>query len=243
MRLAGKRAIVTGAARGIGRKTATMMAGQGAEVLAVDLDETGLKTLAAENGLRTIACDVTNPEAVKVLASALDGKPIHILVNAAAVVCFGWVSELDYIDWQLTLRSEVDSVFLVTQSLWPALSQEGGSIINFSSANAHVALDGLPAIAHTAGKGAVLAMTRQLAMEGGSLHIRANTIAPGFTVTEETAQHLNNAEMMASVRSKLMIDRLGQTSDIGHLAIYLASDESQFVTGADFRIDGGATAW
>jgi NAD(P)-dependent dehydrogenase (short-subunit alcohol dehydrogenase family) len=86
-------------------------------------------------------------------------------------------------------------------------------------------------------------MTRQLAMEGGPHGIRANTIAPGFTVTEETQQHLYDEDMMASVKSKLMIDRLGRTADIGYLAIYLASEESGFVTGADFRIDGGATAW
>ena len=85
-------------------------------------------------------------------------------------------------------------------------------------------------------------MTRQMAMEGGPKGIRANSIAPGFTVTEETEQHLDTP-LMENVRAKLMVGRLGTTEDIGHLAIYLGSDESGYVTGADFRIDGGATAW
>jgi NAD(P)-dependent dehydrogenase (short-subunit alcohol dehydrogenase family) len=86
-------------------------------------------------------------------------------------------------------------------------------------------------------------MTRQMAMEGGKLGIRANSIAPGFTLTEETERHLGNAAMMSSVRRKLMIDRLATPQDIGWLAVYLGSDEARFVTGADFSIDGGATAW
>jgi NAD(P)-dependent dehydrogenase (short-subunit alcohol dehydrogenase family) len=241
MRLSGKTAVVTGAGRGIGRQIAKMMAGEGARVLAVDINAGALATL--EN-VETFAADLTDEASVAALGQRVhDMGPLHILVNAAAVVVFGWIDELSFKDWRKTLAAEVDSVFLVTRALWPQLKAEGGSIINFSSASAHVALDGLPAIAHTAGKGAVLSMTRQLAMEGGPYGIRANTIAPGFTVTEETEQHLDNPEMMASVKSKLMIDRLGQTQDIGYLAIYLGSDESGFVTGADFRIDGGATAW
>lgn len=241
MRLTGKFAVVTGAGRGIGRRIAVMMAGQGARVLAVDLDGAALATL---QGMATHTADLTDEAAVAGLAArAADEGPVHILVNAAALVVFGWIEDLAYSDWQRTLRAEVDSVFLVTRALWPLMRMQGASIINFSSANAHVALAGLPAVAHTAGKGAVLAMTRQLAMEGGPHGIRANSIAPGFTVTEETERHLDNEDLMAAVRAKLMIDRLGRTDDIGHLAIYLGSDESGFVTGADFRIDGGATAW
>ena len=251
-RLSGKNAVVTGAGRGIGRQVALMFAQQGANVLACDINGLALEALRAEakdQGLDIVvhAADLTNEAQVAGLATAagalFEGQ-VHALVNGAAITVFGWIGELDYAGWQTTIRGEVDTVFLVTSALWSLLTAGGkGSIINFSSANSHVALDKLPAIAHTAGKGAVMAMTRQMAMEGGPKGIRANSIAPGFTVTEETQQHLGNEEMMASVRSKLMIDHLGQTSDIGWLAVYLASDESRYVTGSDYRIDGGATAW
>lgn len=245
-RLSGKKAIVTGAGRGIGRRIAQMFAEASADVLAVDIDAAALDTLRKE-GIGIYAADLTDPNAVVrfgVAANQIFAGKVDILVNAAAIVVMGWIDQLAPADWNKTLRGEIDTVFLVTQAVWPYLKASGrASIINFGSANAHVALDGLPAIAHAAGKGAVTSMTRQLAMEGGPHGIRANTIAPGFTVTEETARHLDNPEVMKSVRSKLMIDRLGQSDDIGYLALYLGSDESGFVTGSDFRIDGGATAW
>ncbi|GAB4356833.1 MAG: SDR family NAD(P)-dependent oxidoreductase [Oricola sp.] len=245
-RLSGKRAVVTGAGRGIGRKIALMYAAEGAEVLACDIDAGALAGLAAEAPpIRTHAADLaTEPGAQSLAGAARDGlAAVDILVNAAAIVRFAPIPEMTFADWQTTTAGEIDSVFLVTRALWPLLEASGtASIVNFSSANAHVALKGLPAIAHTAGKGAVMAMTRQMAMEGGPKGIRANSIAPGFTVTEETEQHLDTP-LMDEVRSKLMVGRLGTTEDIGHLAVYLGSDESGYVTGADFRIDGGATAW
>jgi NAD(P)-dependent dehydrogenase (short-subunit alcohol dehydrogenase family) len=224
-----------------------MMAKQGASVLASDINGDALQALTAEAPqIRVHQADLTDENSAGSLADAASGAfdgAVDILVNAAAIVKFGPVDELSKADWDITLRGEIDTVFLVTRKMWPLLQASGkGSIINFSSANAHVALDGLPALAHTAGKGAVLAMTRQLAMEGGPHNIRANTIAPGFTVTEETEQHLDSP-LMKNVRAKIMLDGLGQPEDIGWLAIYLGSDESRFVTGSDFRIDGGATAW
>lgn len=240
-RLAGKRAVVTGAGRGIGRKVAQMYAAQGARVLACDIDAAALGGL---DGIETLAADLTTEAGAAVLAQAAAALgAVDILVNAAAIVRFAPIPEMSFADWRTTTAGEIDTVFLVTRALWPLLETSGAaSIVNFSSANAHMALPGLPAIAHTAGKGAVLAMTRQMAMEGGPKCIRANSIAPGFTVTEETEQHLDTP-LMENVRAKLMVGRLGTTEDIGHLAIYLGSDESGYVTGADFNIDGGATAW
>ncbi|MCB1357268.1 MAG: SDR family oxidoreductase [Maritimibacter sp.] len=244
-RLAGKRAVVTGAGRGIGRQIAVMYAGAGALVLASDIDADALDRLAAEvPGLTLHAADLTTEAGAAGLADVVrQWGAVDILVNAAAIVRFAPIAEMSLADWHTTTAGEIDTVFLVTRALWPLLEASGAaSIVNFSSANAHNALQGLLAIAHTAGKGAVLAMTRQMAMEGGPKGIRANSIAPGFTVTEETEQHLDTP-LMENVRAKLMVGRLGTTEDIGHLAIYLGSDESGYVTGADFRIDGGATAW
>lgn len=250
-RLAGRNAILTGAGRGIGKGIALMMAAQGANVLACDINEQSLATLKSEadaagfGQMHTIAADLTSENGADALGSqAADrfGK-VHILVNAAAIVVFNWIDQMSFAEWRKTIAGELDTVFLVTRAIWPLLKADGGSIINFSSANAHVALDTSPALAHCAGKGGVMAMTRQMAMEGGPHRIRANSIAPGFTVTEETERHLDNDTMMKAVHTKLMIDQLGTPEDIGWLAIYLASSESRFVTGADISIDGGATAW
>ncbi|WP_288925164.1 SDR family oxidoreductase [uncultured Maritimibacter sp.] len=245
-RLAGKRAVVTGAGRGIGRQIAVMFAGQGAKVLACDIDADALGRLAREHpSILTHVADLTTEDGAgglgEAAAEAFDA--VDVLVNAAAIVRFAPIPDMTLADFHTTTKGEIDTVFLVTRALWRLLEASGAaSIINFASANTHTALKGLPAIAHTAGKGAAYAMTRQMAMEGGPFGIRANSIAPGFTVTEETEQHLDGP-LMDNVRAKLMVGRLGTTTDIGHLAVYLASDESGFVTGADFRIDGGATAW
>ena len=234
-RLRGKTAVVTGAGRGIGRGVALMLAAQGARVLGCDihagaLEETQFDATRADlGGFSTLAADLTAEFGAEALAAAAAERlgRVNVLVNAAAVVAFAPIEAMRFADWRRTLAGELDTVFLVTRALWPLLKAEGGSIVNFSSANAHVALEGLPAIAYCAGKGGVLAMTRQMAMEGGPLNIRANSIAPGFTVTEETDRHLGDEAMMAAVRAKLMLkQRLGQPEDIGWLAIYLGSDES-----------------
>jgi NAD(P)-dependent dehydrogenase (short-subunit alcohol dehydrogenase family) len=250
-RLSGKNAVVTGAGRGIGKGVALMMARQGARVLACDINAAALEQLRMEaraEGLDQLdihAADLTDEAGATGLGAkaAADFGDVQILVNAAAIVVFNWIDQMTFAEWRKTIAGELDTVFLVTRAIWPLLKVRGGSIINFSSANAHVALETSAALAHCAGKGGVMAMTRQMAMEGGKLGIRANSIAPGFIITEETSRHLDNPEMMKAVKSKAMLDILATPEDIGYLAIYLGSDESRYVTGADLSIDGGATAW
>ncbi len=243
MRLAGKRALVTGAGGGIGRGVAEGFARQGAAVMAVDIDAAALATLG---GMAVHAADLMTEAgaqgAVAAAVEALGG--IDILVNAAAVADFRWIEEMDHAQWRRTLSGELDTVFLMCRAAWPALKQGGRSaILNFASANAHVALRDSPALAHCAGKGGVLAMTRQLAMEGGPHGIRANTISPGMIVTPATAPVLESPDLLAAVQGKLMVARLGTPADIAAGAIYLCSDEAGYVTGADLGIDGGARAW
>jgi NAD(P)-dependent dehydrogenase (short-subunit alcohol dehydrogenase family) len=174
-RLAGKVAVVTGAANGIGAGVAQAFADQGATVIRVDLD-------GCEN-----TCDLTDEAAVAALFARIGethGR-IDILVNAAAFAVFGWIEELSYADWKRTLACELDIVFLPTRAAWPWLKASGrASVINFASANAHHALPGSPALAHCAGKGGVLAMTRQLAMEGAAHGVRANTISPASSAPQ-----------------------------------------------------------
>jgi len=234
-RLAGKVAIVTGAANGIGKGCARMFADQGAKVIGIDRDNAD------------VACDLTEEEATRQVFSWI-GKEygrIDVLVNAAAFAVFEWIEDLDYADWKRTLTGELDIVYLAARAAWPSLKASGhASIINFASANARHALEGSAALAHCAGKGGVLAMTRQLAMEGAPHGIRANTISPGFILTEATRRHMDaEPDLKAKVLAKNMLKRLGEPEDIAHCATWLASDEAGYVTGADIPVDAGATAW
>jgi NAD(P)-dependent dehydrogenase (short-subunit alcohol dehydrogenase family) len=151
---------------------------------------------------------------------------------------------MSYKQWSKTLREELDLVFHACQAVFPYLVKRGGgSIVNVGSTSAHVAYKVLPALAHMAAKGGVVAMSKQIAMEGGKHGIRCNTISPGLVETAQTRAFINDPQWLGPMRDKLMLGRVGQPEDIAPLALYLASDESSWVTGADFHIDGGTTAW
>lgn len=234
-RLKGRVAVVTGAGNGIGEGVARIFRQEGAIVIGVDLsgaDET---------------CDLTDEAQTQALFARIGAEHgrIDVLVNAAAFAVFGWIEALSYADWKKTLTGELDIVYLATRAAWPWLRASGSaSVINFASANARHALEGSPALAHCAGKGGVLAMTRQLAMEGAPHGIRANTIAPGFIRTAATARHLAaDPAFEQQVLAKNMLKRLGEPEDIAWAACWLASAEARYVTGADIPIDAGATAW
>ncbi len=234
-RLAGKIALVTGAANGIGEGCAARFRAEGATVIGVDRQGADA------------ACDLLDPAQVATLIASLSAAHgrIDILVNAAAFAVFNWIEELSLHAWRQTLAGELDIVFILTQTAWPLLKASGkASIINFASANAHHALEGSAALAHTAGKGGILAMTRQLAMEGAPHGIRANSISPGFILTAATRAHLNAAPALEKmVLGKNMIKRLGTPEDVAACATWLASDEAGYVTAADIAVDAGATGW
>lgn len=231
MRLAGRIAVVTGAANGIGRGCADLFAREGATVIALD----------REDG------DLTDEPATSALFARIGethGR-IDVLVNAAAFAHFAPIEDLTHAQWKETLAGELDIVFLPTRAAWPWLKASGAaSVITFASANASHALEGSPALAHCAGKGGVLAMTRQLAMEGAAHGIRANSISPGFIQTAATRRHLVADPAFAErVLAKNMLKRLGEPKDVAWCAVWLASEEARYVTGANIPVDAGATAW
>lgn len=231
-RLKGKVAVVTGAARGIGKGCAELFTKQGATVIGIDIEGADRQ------------CDLVDESATNSLFEEIGSEygRIDILVNSAAWMIPGGVEDLSYENFKSTLTGELDIVFLATRAAWPFLKKaNGASVINFASGNAYQVTRGAPTLAHCAGKGGVLAMTRQMALDGSEHGIRANTISPGLILTEATVPLLKAVpEFKQAIESTRMLDRFGEVEDIAWAAVYLGSNESTFVTGADFSIDGGA---
>jgi NAD(P)-dependent dehydrogenase (short-subunit alcohol dehydrogenase family) len=252
-RLQGKVAVVTGTGSGIGQGCALMFARHGAKVMGCDINpQTAQVTLDLARKEDLVfdslhPCDLTRPADVeKLMALTADRYGgIDILVNAGAFGAFAFIEQLDYErDWKRTLAGELDVVFLGCKAVWPFVKERGGgSIVNFASVNGYMAHPVAGALAHAAGKGGVLAMTRQLAAEGGPHNIRVNSISPGMIVTGATQSELEKPGFKEAVLGKKMIKRLGQPEDVAWCATYLVSDEATWVTGADFSVDGGARAW
>lgn len=252
-RLTNKVAIVSGIASGIGRGVASLFAREGASVVGVDRNVEGAMSAAEEARKLNGSIDVQAPvdllqeEGIeKLMAYVAKGYGgIDILVNAAAVAEFAWIQDMTRAQWQKTLSGELDIVFLCCRAAWPYLLERGGgSIINFGSVAAYASTRMLPSLAHSAGKGGVKAMTLQLAMEGAPHGIRANSISPGLIVSDATrAAFAGNPGFQQEIERKVMLKRLGQPEDVAWAAVYLASEESSWVTGADFVVDGGMRAW
>lgn len=249
-RLKGKRAFVTGAGQGIGRAAALMMAGEGAEVLATDMSETALATLAAEDSrIRIAPMDVTDVAAVEAVAS--EAGPIDVLFNCAGFVHQGTLLECDEADWDFSFEVNVKGMYRVTRALLPSMLAEAaagrsGSIINMASV-----ASSLKAVrdrcAYSATKGAVIGLTKSIAADYVSNGIRCNAICPGTVQTPSLEERigalglrLGDAEAArASLMGRQPMGRFGTPEEIASLVVYLASDESSFVTGAALVIDGG----
>jgi NAD(P)-dependent dehydrogenase (short-subunit alcohol dehydrogenase family) len=253
-RLAGKVALVTGVGAGIGKGVALMFAHEGATVIGCDISSEwaaqSIADAAAEGLTLDVAhpVDLTKPDQVKAWIDAAGEQHGHIdiLVNAAAIPPhMKPLAEMDYDgEWAPTMVGEVDLVFLAVKAAWPWMVKVGGgSIVNFASVNAFRGSTNTGMIAHCAGKAAVLAMSRQIAVEGGPHGIRCNTIAPGMVQTAATASAGTSSGPTAErILQRLLIKRLGVPDDIAYGAVYLASDESKWVTGTNLSIDGGVMA-
>jgi len=249
-RLDGKRALISGTGGGIGRAAAVLCAREGAHVVGCDLNpETSAQTVSlvrAEGGrMDAIApVDLATEEGAGrwvQQAVALAGG-IDVLVNNASAIRFGPVDTLSFADWSFTIRHELDIVFLVTRAAWPHLvAGGGGSIVNVASITASRGAFFMPQNAHGAAKGGVLALTYQLVVEGGPHGIRVNAVSPAMTETPHTAPLLADPDGPAgSIAARVPLGRWGQPEDVAHAIVFLASDESSHVSGANIPVDGGA---
>jgi NAD(P)-dependent dehydrogenase (short-subunit alcohol dehydrogenase family) len=244
--------IITGTGSGMGRAAALQFAAEGAKVVGCDINaksaQSTLEAVRSAGGemVSMQRCDMTNRADVDRLMALADSTygGIDVLYNNGSMAYFAWLAEMTYEMWSKTLREEVDLVFHACQAVLPYMIRRGGgSIINVGSVSAHIAYKVLPALAHMAAKGAVVAMTKQIAMEGGKHKIRCNSISPGLVETAQTRAFIQTPEWFGPMLDKLMLGRVGQPEDIAPLAVYLASDESSWVTAADFSVDGGSTGW
>ena len=250
-RLEGKVAIITGTGSGMGRAAAMAFAREGAKVVGCDINAERGEAVAAE--VRKAGGEMVSLQPVdlsvaegasKLVAFALEHYDgIDVLYNNAAMAYFDFFPDMTYETFSRTMRGEVDIVFHLTRAAWPHLiARGGGSIITAASMAARVGARGQGALAHCAAKGAVVAMTRQLAVEGSPHGIRANTISPGFIRSPQTEPFIQDPAFMEAASKAFLVPRPGEPEEIASCAVYLASDESSYVTGADFLLDGGYTS-
>lgn len=251
MQLQDKVAIITGAGAGIGRACCLLFAAEGAKVVAVDLDPAALSSVAEEvrrNGAKILAiqADVSSAADVERLVSAATATfpTIHILFNNAGIVPHGKIHETTEVDWDRTMAVNVRSMYLMSRAVVPIFLKHGGGVIlNTSSATALRSV--VDRAAYSASKGAVLALTKSMAMDYVRDGIRVNCLCPGTIDTPSLQQRLaafaDPEEARKQFVARQPMGRLGTAEEVAKAALFLVSDDAQFVTGTAFSIDGGFT--
>jgi meso-butanediol dehydrogenase/(S,S)-butanediol dehydrogenase/diacetyl reductase len=248
-RLAGKIALITGTGAGIGRTAALTFAREGARVVGCDVNVAGseetVALVRAAGGEMTAMAPVDLGDA-KAAAAWVDEAVavyggIDVLYNNASTQRFGALDELSVEDWDFTIRNELDLVYYTVRAAWKHLiANGGGSIINVGSIAGMRAVEFMPQNAHSAAKGAVIALTLQLVAEGGRHGIRANLVSPGMTETPNTSALLADPPPeLASVLARNPLGRHGQPEDVVNAALWLASDEAAYINGNNIVVDGG----
>jgi NAD(P)-dependent dehydrogenase (short-subunit alcohol dehydrogenase family) len=239
-RLEGKVAFITGTGGGQGRVAAQMFAAEGAHVVGCCLsnvqgEEETVELVREAGGTMTSfgSVDLSDFDAVRgwIDAGVEAAGGIDIVHNNAASVRFGFVDEMSPADWDHTIRNELDLIFWAAKAAWPHLILGGGgSIVNVSAGAALVGL---------ASMGMVVSLGRQLAAEGGTHRIRVNSICPGAIETPALREVRERGELP---KMPLPLGRIGTPEDIANCALFLASDESSWITGANIVVDGGMTS-
>ncbi len=250
-RVEGKNVVVTAAGKGIGRASALMLAAEGAQVWATDIDENALAELQAAAGtgstLRTARLDVLDPSDVNAFAAKTG--PLDVLFNCAGFVHDGNILNCSEEDWDFSFDLNAKAMYRTIRAFLPGMLEtgRGASIINMASAASSV--KGVPnRFAYGASKAAVIGLTKSVAADFVSQAIRCNAICPGTIespslqgriATQAAKTHMDEAQVRAAFVARQPIGRVGRAEEVAALVTYLASDESAFTTGAIHMIDGG----
>jgi 2-keto-3-deoxy-L-fuconate dehydrogenase len=242
-RLGGKTILVTAAAQGIGRATALACAREGASVIATDIKMNALEALAAMPGIQVRRLDVTDDGAVVALAAAIPAPAA--LINCAGYVANGTILDCTDKDWDFSFSLNVRSMYVMIRTLLPRmLDAGGGSIVNIASVAGSI--KGIPnRFVYGASKAAVIGLTKAVAVDYIKRGIRCNAVCPGTIDTPSLGERINAFSDPEQARKDFIarqpMGRLGTAEEIADACVYLASDESVFMTGQTFIIDGGVT--
>ncbi len=245
-RLDGKTAVITGAGRGIGRAIAERFHAEGARVALLDADGAAAQDVADTLGDRAMAhpVDVADEASVSAAIEAVHGElgGIDILVNnAAAPNARVKVADMALADWQRALDVNLTGAFLVSRAVLAAMRRTGGAIINIASQLGSVAVPN--GASYCASKGGLLQLTRAMALDHAADGVRVNSLSPGAVMTDRlTAIYGSEEAATAALAPKHPIGRIGLPRDVAGAAVFLASDEAAFMTGADLVVDGGYLA-
>ncbi|MBA00941.1 MAG: short-chain dehydrogenase [Chloroflexi bacterium] len=252
MRLESKKVIITGGGSGIGRAICKLFTQQGASVVIADIDEDGMHQTAeqiqSEGGkCLAIRTDVASEESVKELISQskkfLGG--LDILVNDAAVFVFGAIDNVNLSDWEKVFSVNViGSANTVKYALPELKNSSSPAIVNIASVSSFIAQPSF--VPYNASKGALLQLTRCLAMDLAEFNIRVNAVCPGSIYTPATERHMafenaNREEFLKKAADASLLKRVGKPEEIAYAALFLASDEASFITGEHLVVDGGMT--
>lgn len=247
---AGKVVLITGTGGGQGRAAALLFARHGAIVVGCDVngaanDETAALVRQAGGIMDAAgAVDLGDPDEASawVEAAATAHGRIDMVYNNGSAARFAPVDQMSIEDWRFTMRNEIDLIFHVVRTAWRHLKVRGGVIVNIASVAGHGGSKAAPQIAHATAKGAVLAMTKQLAVEGAPHNIRVVSISPGVIETPGTRDLLQDPVARKIMLGDALMPRPGQPEEVASVALFLASDGASFITGTDVIVDGGRMA-